>query len=258
MIFYLVLILSVALPIVFQRSFIYLTNRIPRHNLPARSFLLPDPEDVFVDDHVHVAVFNGGRKNVIVYFHGNGGSVQDTYWHLGNLYATSQSTIVAVEYRGYGKSKSEGPTEALIVADSCKATGYVINRFGGSNIILMGVSLGTGVALQVFKEFKASIVGMILENPYTSVPELIPRPFRWFMFDQWNSAFIMPSVNVPILVLTSEKDEVIPPHMSTQLLNSCTCHHKSQVILDGSNHGNAGSHPFYQQAIRTFLDDIEQ
>jgi abhydrolase domain-containing protein 12 len=61
------------------------------------------------------------------------------------------SNVLAIDYRGFADS-SGIPSEAGLIEDAKTAWDYVVDRIGihdgaeGKNIVLMGQSLGTGVA----------------------------------------------------------------------------------------------------------------
>jgi fermentation-respiration switch protein FrsA (DUF1100 family) len=121
----------------------------------------------------------------------------------------------------------------------------------------MGVSLGTAYALNVFDYVQSSkIQSVILENPFTSVPELAPWPFSWFLFKQWNNMDLVKRIGgeQSLLILTSEKDEIVPPDMSHYLYHAAPTESKEHVLLDGALHGHAGAHPEYLSSIQKFLN----
>jgi fermentation-respiration switch protein FrsA (DUF1100 family) len=115
----------------------------------------------------------------------------------------------------------------------------------------MGVSLGTAHAAFVTED--THIHGIILENPFTSIPDIVPF-LGMFVFDTWNIENALSFTSIPLLILTSEQDEIIPPYMSTTILNAYRGP-KQQVILNGSLHGHAGAHPDYLPAVKAWLDE---
>ena len=82
---------------------------------------------------------------LILYFHGNGGALVDRVPRFRMLTARGYG-LLAVSYRGYGGSTGS-PTQRGLMLDGeaayreARARGY-----DGSRIVMMGASLGTGVA----------------------------------------------------------------------------------------------------------------
>jgi hypothetical protein len=93
-----------------------------------------------------------GTKSVLLYSHGNGGSLGDfksIVWHYAQWFNTS---VFAIEYPGYGPA--EGIASEESVNDNLK-TAYDFLLFLGypsNNIILMGYSIGTGPSIKLASE----------------------------------------------------------------------------------------------------------
>jgi fermentation-respiration switch protein FrsA (DUF1100 family) len=82
---------------------------------------------------------------LILYFHGNGGALVDRIPRFRALTASGYG-LLAIAYRGYGGSTGS-PTQKGLMADG--ETAYLEARargYDGDRIVLMGESLGTGVA----------------------------------------------------------------------------------------------------------------
>ena len=83
-----------------------------------------------------------------------------------------------LEYRGYGLSTGT-PDETGINIDAQTALDYIRNQkeTEGGKIIVYGQSLGGAVAVQLAAKNQevGDIAGLILENTFTSIREMIPR-----------------------------------------------------------------------------------
>ncbi|MGH6851941.1 MAG: alpha/beta hydrolase, partial [Methylocella sp.] len=83
---------------------------------------------------------------LILYFHGNGGALADRVARF-RAFTASGYGLLAISYRGYGGSTGS-PTQKGLMEDG--ETGYREARargYDGGRIVLMGESLGTGVAI---------------------------------------------------------------------------------------------------------------
>ena len=86
------------------------------------------------------------RRPLILYFHGNGGALVDRVPRF-RVFAASGYGLLAVSYRGYGGS-SGSPTQTGLMRDGESAYREARARdYESDHIVLMGESLGTGVAI---------------------------------------------------------------------------------------------------------------
>ena len=85
--------------------------------------------------------------------------------------------------------------------------------YDGDHIVLMGASLGTGVAAALAGTHGAA--ALVLEAPYLSALDVASArypffPISWLMLDQFRLDFAIRRVHVPVLMLHGEEDDVIP------------------------------------------------
>ena len=165
----------VALMYVAQRSLMYFpdTQRTP----PAGAGLR-EAQEIVLDtaDGEKVIAWHlppRGGKPVVLYFHGNGGSLR---YRLDRFLAlTGDGTgLLALSYRGYGGSTGK-PTEPGLIADATAAYDFAIARYPAERIALWG-SLGSGVAIALAAERR--VARIVLEAPFTSAADSAPGPIR--------------------------------------------------------------------------------
>jgi fermentation-respiration switch protein FrsA (DUF1100 family) len=176
-------------------------------------------------------------RPLILYFHGNGGALIDRVPRF-RLFLDRGYGLLAVSYRGYGGSTGS-PTQAGLIRDSeaayreARALGYNIHR-----IILMGASLGTGVAIALAATHAASAI--VLEAPYLSALDVARTlypifPVNWLMLDRFRSDLAIRNVHVPVLMVHGEKDDVIPMN-SARSLFALANEPKTFVSVSGGDH----------------------
>ncbi|KAH9481012.1 Protein bem46 [Psilocybe cubensis] len=120
---------------------------------------------------------------------------------------------LTVEYRGYGHNKGV-PGEMGIRLDAQAAVDYVKNHpiLCKLPIILYGQGLGAAVAIYTASKNRDRISALIIENTYTSIPDLLRRPISWMCTQKrWSSSTLprLPAI-LPILVLSGRMDEYLP------------------------------------------------
>jgi hypothetical protein len=150
-----------------------------------------------------------GDKPVVIYFHGNGGSLRLRAERFARLSADGVG-LLAVSYRGYGGSTGH-PTEAGLIEDARAAFAYAAQRY--PRIAVWGESLGSGVALALAAEKPVDRV--ILESPYTSTVDIAAAvywfmPVRLLMRDTFRSDLRIAQVKAPVLILHGDADGIIP------------------------------------------------
>jgi len=161
-----------------QRSLMYFPERVRVAPSPAG---LPEAEEAALStaDGEKVIVWyvppQAGRP-VVVYFHGNGGSLRYRVHRFRKLIAEGFG-LVALSYRGYGGSTGS-PTEPGLIADGEAAYAFAAARYPAGRIALWGESLGSGVAVAVATQ--KAVGAMVLEAPFTSAADVGARAY-WFL-----------------------------------------------------------------------------
>ncbi|KZT18684.1 alpha/beta-hydrolase [Neolentinus lepideus HHB14362 ss-1] len=195
---------------------------------------------------------NGSDQNdrpeaVIMYLQGNAGSPLHRIPVFTTLLVSRPFThplprslrIVAVAPRSYWKSSGRA-TERGILEDYRATLDYISHRWTSSPIILYGHSLGGAAAIcllaQLAREEYQNVKGLVLENPFVSIPRMVKAmyPSPWtpyhhlggFVWDKWDAVRAMREAGEEMvlgylkrdtLVLTSEKDEVVPREMGQEI-----------------------------------------
>ena len=178
--------------------------------------------------------------------------------------------ILATAPRSYWKSTRRRPTEQGIIADYLAVLTYACERFPSTPIILYGHSLGGAAAVclsaQVRAETFPCVQGLILENPFASIPWMVKAlyPQKWLpyhylgglAFDKWDALGAMRDVregtllnrlDKNMLVVLSMKDEIVPNEMGKALFEAASDNLKSGqehstrrlAIIPGALHDNA-------------------
>jgi len=200
-----------ALMYVVQRSLMYFPETV--RTAPAAAGL-PQAQEVVLDttDGEKVIVWHvapRGEQPVVLYFHGNGGSLRLRVDRFQRIAAAGVG-LVALSYRGYGGSSGK-PTEQGLINDARAAYAFAAERY--PRIALWGESLGTGVAVALAAE--KPVTRMVLDAPYTSTLDLARAnhwylPVRLLMKDQFRSDERIARVKAPVLIMHGEVDQIIP------------------------------------------------
>ncbi|KAJ3565913.1 hypothetical protein NPX13_g7326 [Xylaria arbuscula] len=202
----------------------------------------------------------------VLMFHGNAGNIGHRLPIARMLINTIGCNVFMLEYRGYGMSTGE-PDEKGITLDAQTALDYLRNRAETSShkIIVYGQSLGGAVSIKlVAKNQQAGdIVGLILENTFTSMRALIPSvipPAKYLTMlchQVWPSESILPSITeVPILFMSGLQDEIVPPSHMRRLYEVTTSPTKVWKTLPGGDHNSSVLEDGYFEAISEFVANV--
>jgi uncharacterized protein len=176
------------------------------------------------------------EKPAFLYFHGNGGNLSYRPNRFARLVADG-SGVMAVSWRGYAGSTGE-PSEEGLMLDAKAAYEVLRSRVGASRIVLVGESLGTGVAVKLAAE--VPVAALILDSGYSSMLDVASdtfpwMPARWLLWDAYRADLAAASVSVPVLQVHCIDDPVIPIEFGRQL-NALFPRHAELIEIPGRCH----------------------
>jgi fermentation-respiration switch protein FrsA (DUF1100 family) len=248
--------LAVVAMAIFQRRFLYFPDRRLTHPAEAGMSGIEELRLTTDDGEMLVAWHFPPREGhpLILYFHGNGGALVDRVPRF-RMFAASGYGLLAISYRGYGGSTGT-PTQTGLMRDGeaayreARARGY-----DGDRIVLMGESLGTGVATALAATHEAA--ALVLDSPYSSAVDVAAAhygvlPVRWLMFDQFRSDLAIRNVPIPILIVHGDEDRVIPIRLATRLFELAN-EPKMFIKVSGGGHLVLGSAEVFGR-VREWID----
>lgn len=194
-------------------------------------------------------------RALVVYFHGNGGSLWSRR-ERARMLAQDGRGMLLLSYRGYGGSTG-APSEVGLHRDADAAYRW-LSTYEPKRIVLFGESLGSGVAVRLAAEH--SVGGVVLDAPYTSTADVAKLnywflPVDFLMRDQFRSIDRIGQVRAPLLILHGDRDGVIPIGLSETLFAAAPEPKRYVRLLGVGHEGNletGGLGP-----VRTFLDEVE-
>jgi pimeloyl-ACP methyl ester carboxylesterase len=205
---------------------------------------------------------HAGRAPTVLYLHGarwnmNGSVFRMARWHdLG-------FNVLAVDYRGFGKSTEVLPSEESSAEDARVAFDELKRRQPDpARRYLYGHSLGGAVAIELASELPKDLVaGVVIDSTFTSIPDLV-RGMRWgwipgiglVVTQRFDSMARIERVSAPLLILHGTEDHVVPHAMADQLYQRAGSGDKRLVKIEGGSHSGArdGSETF-RSAVLSFV-----
>lgn len=196
-------------------------------------------------------------KGVILYFHGNAGSLS-SWGYVAPDFTGRHYDVLVVDYRGYGKSTGRIQNEQMLHDDAAAVHDYVKTIYREEQIILYGRSIGTGIACRVAMQNKPRM--LILESPYFSLKDIANRfiPFMpaalidtVFKYPLRTDLWI-PQVACPVYLFHGTQDEIIPFDSSTRLEGLIKSKHEL-IAIPGGGHNNLIDYPLYHEGLDRIL-----
>jgi len=218
----LLILLSAAtlLAYAFQRMFIYYPEPANSETLEPqaeREGLLPwrDVDGNFIGWRSRQGV---GIPTLIL--HGNAGHALHRSDVVSRLRSIGiASPIFILEYPGYGARRGT-PTESNLVVAALKALDLL-----GQEAILVGESLGTGVACAVASQQPNSVRGLLLIAPFDSLITVARKhyplvPVGLILKDRYESSRALQKFRGALAIIAAEEDTVIPVGSTIRLFES--------------------------------------
>lgn len=181
--------------------------------------------------------YRGGP--VIVYFHGNGGTVASRAARARKFLDAGYGVLLA-GYR-YNAGAGGQPSEEGLIADGRAAVEYVRARgVPLTRIVIYGESLGTGVAVAVAAG--QPVAAVVLDMPFTSIADVAQDrywyfPVSWLVRDNFDSMSRIGKLRAPLLIFHGQEDSLIPVKYARALFAAAP-EPKEGHFIPGGTHGN--------------------
>jgi uncharacterized protein len=197
----------------------------------------------------------------LLYFHG---TFRNLYQNLRKIDALREAgfAVLAVEYRGWGRSTPIVPSEQTILQDAQVAFDELRRREARpSQRVIYGHSMGSGVAVDIASRLKApdDYAVLILESAMTSLPDVATEASwlgplaRVVSNERFASIDKIAKIQAPLLMMHGTKDQTIPIKLGEKLFNAANAP-KQWLSIDGAGHSDlqqVGSQQ-YQETLQNF------
>jgi fermentation-respiration switch protein FrsA (DUF1100 family) len=198
------------------------------------------------------------RGLVFLVAHGNGGNLSHRLGLAAVLLRTG-ANVLLFDYRGYGRSDGV-PGEQGTYRDAEAALAWLRGRgFASTNVIAWGESLGGAVATELAT--RHPLAGLVLQSSFTSTPDLGKELFPWLPVHtlahyRYETLRKLPALKLPVLVLHSRHDTIIPFHHGERNFAAVTGP-KLFVELEGDHNDPVEQEPAFAAGLEKFLALVE-
>jgi pimeloyl-ACP methyl ester carboxylesterase len=213
-------------------------------------------------------------KTVILYAHGNAGTLGD-FKQVVSLYSKWFGTSVfAVEYPGYGPAEGEASEES--VNDNFETAYDFITKvlkYPSENVIFIGYSIGTGPTIHLASKLcrhHIPLGAVISIAGFMSTSDIV-RGWKGSVFvsllaeflnNRWDNMADVAKLNCPIFFLHGAKDDIIPVEHSQRMFAVCSstkkklkvCPEADHTTFDDENDTKIPISQFLKEAMRPNVD----
>ncbi|WP_233501509.1 alpha/beta hydrolase [Acaryochloris thomasi] len=177
---------------------------------------------------------------VVLMLKGRGGN-RSSRSHLARTKGLRQLgfAVLLVDYRGYGDSDGDLPSEANLYQDSQAAWHYLtqVRRILPEQIVIHGESMGGAVAIDLATQ-QPQAAGLIVQSSFTSMSAAI-KQFEWLnllpidllLTQRFDSIAKVRSLQMPVLYLHGTADQIVPAFMSEQLYKATPTQTPKELLL---------------------------
>jgi fermentation-respiration switch protein FrsA (DUF1100 family) len=236
---------ALALLWIFQRNLLYMAPRTPAGPPPAGYAAVK----IQTADGLRLTAWYrpaAPGHPTIVLFSAQGASLTwSAEWSEG--FAESGMGLLLVSFRGFDGNPG-APSEQGLYSDGRAALAWLAAH-GVAKPVLVGVSLGTGVAAEMAAEATARPAiwpgavepkALVLLSPYESIPDMAAMrypifPVRLLAKDRFDTEAKMSALRLPVLVVHGEMDELIPFSQGLAVYNKAAAP-KQFVALSDAGH----------------------
>lgn len=224
------------------------------------------------DQYIHAWWWPADRADAtapaVLYFHGSRWNLTGQLTRIRQLHEFGFS-VLAIDYRGFGKSAGGVPSEESVYEDARAAwqhfTGLVPDA---SRRFIYGHSLGGAVAVDLAAELDRAdpppglepASGLIVESSFTTLVDMAKAlsyswlPLEWILSQKFDTLGKITQVKMPVLFVHGADDRFVPARFS-QALYDATRAPKKLLLVEGGSHNNSmrvGSDE-YREAMRALF-----
>ncbi|MBX8603155.1 alpha/beta hydrolase [Pseudomonas cichorii] len=220
---------------------------------------------------IHAWWWPATRKDApaVLYLHGSRWNLTGQLFRIEQLRALGFS-ILAIDYRGFGQSMGQLPSEDTVYEDARIAWDRLKQlQPDPQRRLIYGHSLGGAVAVDLAAELgrdareddtPTQARGLIIESTFTNLADVAAAiantslPVRWLLSQKFDSLDKIADIHMPVLIVHGTDDRYVPARFSEELFEAAQ-EPKNLLLVPGGTHNNSMrlGRQAYSQAIQTLL-----
>ncbi|MDM0076370.1 alpha/beta fold hydrolase [Variovorax sp. J2P1-59] len=181
---------------------------------------------------------------VLLYLHGARYNVAGSAPRMRRMHELGFA-VLAIDYRGFGKSSKGLPSEDSAREDAYAAWTWLAAKHPRQPRYIFGHSLGGAIGIDLASRVNDES-GTIVESTFTSIADVVSSfkwgwlPFGPFITQRFEAISKVKDIGAPLLVVHGAADSLINPTLGRKLYDAATVP-KLFVLVEGGSHHNANS-----------------
>ncbi|SMP78234.1 alpha/beta hydrolase [Noviherbaspirillum suwonense] len=188
------------------------------------------------------------KAPAVLYLHG-------ARWNLtGQLFRIQQLhdfgfSVLAIDYRGFGKSDGDLPSEETVYEDARVAWQALAQRQPDpKRRFIYGHSLGGAIAIDLASHLDrsgaAQARGLIVESSFTTLADIAKSlstpwlPLQLILSQKFDAVDKIAQVGMPVLIVHGTDDRYVPSRFSERLFEAAPGR-KKLLLIEGGTHNNS-------------------
>ena len=206
------------------------------------------------NEHINAWWWPAARADApaVLYFHGSRWNLTGHLSRIRQLHEFGFS-VLAIDYRGFGKSAGGVPSEESVYEDARTAWQRFTELVPDAHRrIIYGHSLGGAVAVDLAASLDQAngaggpeaARGLIVESSFTTLVDMAKAlsytwlPVQWILSQKFDTLSKIAHVKMPVLFVHGDADRFVPARFS-QALYDATRAPKKLLIVEGGSHNNS-------------------
>ena len=194
------------------------------------------------------------KAPVLLYLHGARFNVVGSAFRARRMQELGFS-VLAVDYRGFGKSTNQLPSETMAYEDARAAWDWLAQQYPDRPRYIFGHSLGGAIAIDLAAQVSDE-AGTLVEGTFTSIPDVVSS-YKWgwlplgpLITQRFEAVERVKNIGSPLLVVHGSEDNTIKPELGRTLFEAATGQKRFVLVEGGSHHNtNAVGQPQYRVAL---------
>ncbi|MCM2251100.1 MAG: lysophospholipase [Ramlibacter sp.] len=178
-------------------------------------------------------------RPVMLYLHGARWNVSGSAPRIRRMQELGFS-VLAIDYRGFGKSTAGLPSEQMAYEDAGAAWDWLASKHPHRPRYIFGHSLGGAIAIDLAARTPDER-GTIVEGTFTSIPD-VASSMKWgwlpvglFITQRFESVSKVANIGSPLLVVHGQNDKLIHSELGRKLYEAAQGR-KRFLLVEGGSH----------------------
>jgi alpha-beta hydrolase superfamily lysophospholipase len=178
---------------------------------------------------------------LLLYLHGARWDVRSSAHRMRRMHELGFA-VLGIDYRGFGRSTRELPSEAMAYEDARAGWDWLARHAPQARRFVFGHSLGGAIAVHLATSVDDA-AGLMVEGSFTSIRDVFAT-FKWgwlpvgpLITQRFDAAERIVQAKVPVLVVHGSADRLIAPELGRALYERAP-QPKRFVLVEGGTHHN--------------------